>query len=150
MATGYDPGSSHFSGIFDQLFAHYASGSAWKLFPETKEVLESFRNDGVKMALVSNFDSRLDRVLGDLGIRGFFDHVLTSADVAARKPDPAILWKMLELTGADPAACCLAGDSETADGGAARSCGIDFFHIDRPATDLTAFKEWHAAKFFPK
>ena len=147
-ATGFDTDSGHFNGIFEELFHHYAAGDAWKLFPETKGVLESFRDEGVKMAVVSNFDSRLGRVLDELGISSFFAHVLTSADVGARKPDPAILRKTLELTGADPSGFCLAGDSETADGGAANACGIAFFHIARPTRDLTDFKKWHGSGFF--
>ncbi len=147
-ATGFDTDCGDFAGIFDELFDHYAAGSAWKLFPETVEVLQAFREDGVKMTVVSNFDSRLCRVLDELGIRRFFDHVLTSADVAARKPDPAILLKAIELTGAKASTCCLAGDSISADGGAARACGVRFFHIDRPGSDLSDFRKWHTSQRF--
>lgn len=148
--TGFDPESPNFKSIFDQLFNHYAAGSAWKLFPEIESVLTGFRNHGVKMAVVSNFDSRLHRVLDELGISNFFDLTFTSTDVGARKPSPSILFKMLELTGANPPDCCLAGDSPIADGGAANAAGITFYHIDRPNKNLTDFRNCHSSRFFRK
>ena len=150
IATGFQIKNLHFDEIFNQLFDHYSAGSAWKLFPETRVVLESLRNENTRMVVVSNFDSRLGRVLLELGIREYFDHVLTSADVGARKPDPSILRKMFELTGADPSVCCLAGDSKMADGGAAGAAGIAFFPIERPRSNLADFRDWHTSNFFPK
>lgn len=149
-ATGFDPTNPAFEEIFDQLFNHYAAGSAWKLFPETKSVLTTFRDLGVKMAVVSNFDSRIHQVLEELEISHLFEFTLTSADVAARKPDPAILLKMLKISGANPSNCCLVGDSLTADGGAANAAGIPFFHINRPDQNFTHFENWYSSRFFRK
>lgn len=147
-ATGFDLDNPSFDKIFTELFSHYASGSAWKLFPETKAVLSDFRQLGVKMAVASNFDSRLQLVLNELGVSDYFDIILTSADVGARKPDPAIALKILELSATNPTDCCLAGDSIKADGGTANASGIEFFHVDRPNLNLIDFKDWHASRFF--
>jgi REG-2-like HAD superfamily hydrolase len=149
-AAGIRPDPYTMEQAFDELFDHYASGSAWKLFPETETVLTSLREKGVGLAVTSNFDFRIHRVLKELGISGHFDLVLTSADVRARKPCPLILEKLLSLTGTCPADCCLAGDSLSADRGAAEAAGIAFFHIDRPTADLADFEQWHAKTFFPK
>ncbi|MBG7609072.1 MAG: hypothetical protein IZT59_13745 [Verrucomicrobia bacterium] len=57
---------------------------------------------------------------------------------------------MLELSGANPPDCCLAGDSPKADGGAANAAGITFYHINRPNKNLTNFRNWHSFRFFRK
>lgn len=149
-AAGIRPDPETMEQAFDELFDHYASGSAWKLFPETEAVLSSLKSAGIGLAVVSNFDFRIHRILKDLGISGHFDLVLTSADVRARKPSPLILEKLFSETGATPSDCCLTGDSLSADKGAAEAAGIRFFHIDRPAADLADFQRWHAETFSPK
>lgn len=148
--TGIRPDAHTMEAAFGELFAHYASGSAWELFPETAAALAALKSRAISLAVVSNFDSRLHRVLGELGIAGSFDLILTSADAGARKPSPAIIRTFIEKAGADPSSCCLAGDCLNADRGAAESAGIDFFHINRPKTDLNDFQKWHRARFFPK
>jgi putative hydrolase of the HAD superfamily len=149
-STGIHPDPQTMSAAFEELFAHYASGSAWELFPETPAALVTLKSRGIGLAVVSNFDSRLHRVLDELGIAGSFDFILTSADAGARKPSPAIIRTFIDKSGADPSSCCLAGDCLNADRGAAESAGIDFFHINRPKTDLNDFQKWHRARFFPK
>ncbi len=149
-ATGTRPDPESMEQAFEELFDHYASGSAWKLFPETESVLTSLKAEGTGLAITSNFDSRIHRVIKELGIAGHFDFVLTSADVRARKPSPLIIEKLLTDAAAAPSDCCLAGDSLSADKGAAEAAGIAFFHIDRPATDLTNFAEWHRGSFSRK
>lgn len=136
--------------IFEQLFSHYAAGNAWKIFDDVRPALESFRAVGTKMAVVSNFDSRLHRVLRETGIADYFELVITSADVGARKPDPRILHRLLADTGAARRDACLVGDSETADGGAARACGIRFFHLLRPAVSMMDFVKCQGVATLPR
>lgn len=149
-ATGIRPDPATMADAFEELFDHYAAGGAWRLFPETEDILASLKSEGIGLAVTSNFDSRLHRVLEELGIAKHFDFVLTSADVGARKPSPAILEKFMRKTEAEPQACCLAGDSIGADGGAAEAAGIAFFHLERPVANLSDFLKWHEAMFFPK
>jgi REG-2-like HAD superfamily hydrolase len=149
-STGISPDPETMDKAFGELFDHYAAGSAWKLFPETESTLTSLKSKGIGLAVTSNFDFRIHRVLRELGISEHFDLVLTSADVRARKPSPHILRKLLLETDSSPSNCCLTGDSLHADKGAAKAAGIGFFHIDRPTADLTDFEQWHAATFFPK
>jgi putative hydrolase of the HAD superfamily len=149
-SAGISPDHEIMEKAFGELFDHYAAGSAWKLFPETETILTSLESKGIGLAVASNFDFRIHRILRELGISGHFDLVLTSADVGARKPSPLILRRLLSETDSTPSNCCLTGDSLHADKGAADAAGIRFFHIDRPNTDLNDFHLWHAETFFPK
>lgn len=139
-ATGIRPDPASMARAFETLYEHYATGSAWKLFPETTAVLKSLRSKGIGLAIATNFDARIHSVLAGLGITEHFDHILTSAEVRARKPSPLILKRFMEATSTTPARCCLAGDSPTADKGAAEAAGIPFHHIHRPTIDLTSLE----------
>jgi FMN phosphatase YigB (HAD superfamily) len=47
---------------------HFAKGDAWKVADGAVDALEHLRTAGVKLAVVSNFDSRLRPVLQDLQV----------------------------------------------------------------------------------
>jgi putative hydrolase of the HAD superfamily len=138
-AAGIGRDAPGFGECFAALFDHYAAGSAWTVFPEVRAVLADFRNQGFKMAVVSNFDRRLHRVLEELDLVTFFDLVLTSADVSARKPSPVLLTAAMDHFSIDASHTILVGDSPSADAGAAAATGVQVFILDRPHTDLRNF-----------
>lgn len=142
IAVGIEPEGTAFDQCFDELFQHYAAGSAWCVFPEVVDVLGERRSLGAKLAVVSNFDRRLHRVLAELGLVEYFDLVLTSADVSARKPSPILLGEAMNRLGHAPETTRLVGDSASADGGAAAAAGVGVFILDRPHTTLVDFLHW--------
>lgn len=125
------------AGCFESLFAHYESSQAWRVYPEVVEVLGQARHEELRVAVVSNFDRRLHRILEGWGLD--FELVLTSADARARKPDPSIFRQALERLGLSPDEVLHAGDSPAADGGGARAAGIEPYLLDRPCNDLRGF-----------
>ena len=139
LAVGVRAEEDALRECFGGLFAHYAAGSAWAVFPEVRAVLAELRGSGFRMAVVSNFDRRLHRVLEELDLTRWFDLVLTSADVSARKPSPVLLQSAMRHLAVGPEHTRLVGDSHRADGGAADQAGVEAFIIDRPHTTLTDF-----------
>ncbi len=128
---------------FEALFAHYDAAAAWRVFPEVAEVLDRARSEGFRVAVVSNFDRRLHRVIGGFGME--FEFVLTSADARARKPDPSIFRQALERLELSPEQVLHAGDSRRADLEGAAAAGIGGFLLERPAVDLRGFLD-HALR----
>jgi putative hydrolase of the HAD superfamily len=120
---------------FRDLFDHYAEPAAWSFYPETRTVLEQARAEGFRLAVVSNFDRRLHRLLDGLP----FECVLTSADAGTRKPDPAIFVRVLRQLGLEPAEVFHAGDSAAADIAGAAGLGIPAYLVQRPHADLRGF-----------
>lgn len=149
-SVGIQPNTHAVTTAFEEIFAYYATGASWKLFPETETVLSSLKSRGIALAITSNFDSRIHRVVKELGIARHFDLILTSADARARKPSPHIIHKLFELTGATHSNTCITGDSLTHDKGAAEAAAIPFYHISRPSTDLSTFEIWHTESFLRK
>ena len=122
---------------FEALFAHYDSSAAWRVFPEVVEVVDQAGREGFRVAVVSNFDRRLHRVLEECGLS--FEFVLTSADARSRKPDPSIFRQALKRLGLSPDEVLHAGDSAAADGAGARAAGIEPYLLERPSNDLRGF-----------
>jgi putative hydrolase of the HAD superfamily len=75
------------------------------------------------LVLVSNFYGNLTAVLDDLLIRNYFNHLIESAVVGVRKPDPAIFAMGVRRIGCDAENVVVVGDSYTKDIVPAKAAG---------------------------
>ncbi|KAH8506683.1 hypothetical protein H0E87_013472 [Populus deltoides] len=67
---------------FEELYSYYTTEKAWHLCdPDAEKVFEAIRKAGVKLAVVSNFDTRLRPLLRALNCDHWFDAVAVSAEV---------------------------------------------------------------------
>lgn len=119
------------SEVLEELFEAFAGPELWHVFPEVREVLESLRGRGLRLAVVSNWDSRLPGLLASLRLNHFFDAVLVSALEGVEKPAPAIFRRAAERLGVEPRACIHFGDSPLDDYRGAESAGIRAVLVDR-------------------
>ncbi|MCL5266068.1 MAG: HAD family hydrolase [Chloroflexi bacterium] len=95
------------------------------LLPGTKEVLRTLRAKGMKIGLATGRTTPSERVknwLENIGIGEFFDVIVTSDDVAERKPAPDCVVECARLLGVPTAECLMVGDS-LADISAAKAAG---------------------------
>lgn len=129
--VGRAGGVAEFEKYFDALFRHYASGAAWRAYPEVHDVLESLRARGLRLAVVSNFDSRLAPILRDLGIAPLVDTVIHSTACGAAKPDARIFESALDALDATPEIALHVGDNLDADYHGALSAGMRAVHLRR-------------------
>lgn len=120
-----------FDAFFDALFSHFAEGSAWRTYPETRGVLESLRRRGIRVAVVSNFDSRLPSILYELELAPLLDAVVYSTGCGAAKPDPEIFHHALAVLEADPESAMHVGDTVAADFRGAQAAGMCAVHLHR-------------------
>jgi len=120
-----------FETFFETLYEHYAQGQAWQCFPEVPVVLDGLRNRGCKLAVVSNFDSRLPGILHAVGILGHMDAVIYSSEAGSAKPDPVIFRRALDALGVAPERAIHVGDSLRADFGGAIAAGLEGLLIRR-------------------
>jgi putative hydrolase of the HAD superfamily len=122
-----------FDGFFAELFAHFARGEAWELFPETCNALAALRDRGLRLGVVSNFDGRLLQVCEQLGIDTRVDTIVMSSRVGHAKPDPRIFAVALERLGVEAATALHVGDSEREDIRGAQAAGVRAVLIRRSA-----------------
>jgi putative hydrolase of the HAD superfamily len=103
-------------------------------FPDAAPTLGRLRTADVRVAVVSNWDCSLGSVLGELGLAGLLDTVVTSAEAGARKPEPAIFEAALARLQSPPEAAILVGDSLDTDVAGGRAAGIRSVLLDRTGT----------------
>lgn len=121
----------NFDRFFEEIYDLFRDSRGWMLFPETREVLEVLRSHGLKLGLISNFDSRLYSVLKDLGIHSLFDAVTICSEVGYAKPHPEIFRAALRALSVEPHRALFTGDSLVDDFQAGRIAGIATFLLDR-------------------
>ena len=130
-----------------QLFYHYASPKAWVVPEDVPRCLRRWHGAGLKLAVVSNFDSRLDSLLETLGLRHWFMTVAISSRCGVAKPDPRLFQLALERQGLAPHEVWHLGDT-AADLQGARAAGIRCILVQRRQPDpptTTAHPPQHPA-----
>lgn len=69
-----------------QLMDAYLELKAW---PDALPALQSLKNDGIRLAFLSNATSKiLDAGIKNSGLDGVFEHVLSTDEIKSYKPDP--------------------------------------------------------------
>jgi putative hydrolase of the HAD superfamily len=104
---------------------------AWIVFPDVVPTLDELRSMGVRMGVVSNWDSRLPRLLDQLGLAPYFGTVAVSHLEGIEKPRPEIFLRALERLGGKPETTLHVGDVPELDEAGARAAGIASVLIDR-------------------
>lgn len=110
-----------------------------KLFPETIEVLEYFKNKGYKMGVISDTSPSLEFTLQQLGIAKYFTSFTASSLVGAGKPSPIIFNAALTAQGVTAEESIYVDDYKPeADG--ARLQGFTSFLIERSGNSDSKWK----------
>ncbi|MBP5313620.1 MAG: HAD-IA family hydrolase [Eggerthellaceae bacterium] len=102
----------------------------WKLFDDVIDCLDSLKLAGYKLGVISNWSDDLAVLLGYMGIREYFDDVVSSAEVDCQKPDPRIFRLAAKRMGVTPQECVHIGDLTEADG-ASFNVGFHPIFFDR-------------------
>jgi putative hydrolase of the HAD superfamily len=121
----------NFDDYFAELFAYFAEPSAWALFPEVLGTLSALKERRLTLAVISNFDSRLVRILDGLSLGSWFDDIFVSSRVGYAKPDRQIFATALNRHGLRPEDGLHVGDSEENDLHGAQNAGLTGLLIDR-------------------
>lgn len=119
-----------FEQFFADLYEFFRSREAWRLFAETVPVLEALTARGLRLGIISNFDSRLDDVLRVLEIDRYFAAVHLSSRTGAAKPDPLIFQAAVEAFAVAPSQALHTGDSWRDDVQGALSAGLQAVWFD--------------------
>jgi putative hydrolase of the HAD superfamily len=113
------------------LVAHFAAEWHWAVYPETRAVLAELRARGLRLAVVSNWDSTLPSLLGRLDLAAAVDDVVVSALVGVSKPARGIFDEAVRRAGVAHAEALHVGDSLTDDYHGARDAGLSSLLLDR-------------------
>ena len=121
----------NFDEFFNRVYDTFRDSQGWVLFPETLDVLKQLKSLGLKLGVISNFDSRVYSVLESLGIRDFFDAITLSSETGYCKPDRQIFEAAIQALGVPAPEILLIGDSLHDDVEAGIRAGLSAVLIDR-------------------
>ncbi|PIA40286.1 hypothetical protein AQUCO_02500168v1 [Aquilegia coerulea] len=110
---------------FEEVYEYFADGGAWHLPSGAYEAMSHLKDAGVKLAVVSNFDTRLRKLLTELNIADMFDAIIISSEVGHEKPSPAIFKAALDGISVDARKVVHVGDDLEADKVGANAMDID-------------------------
>uniref|UniRef100_A0A8C5R5J3 Haloacid dehalogenase-like hydrolase domain-containing protein 3 n=1 Tax=Leptobrachium leishanense TaxID=445787 RepID=A0A8C5R5J3_9ANUR len=113
----------------ENLYRDFSTASNWEVLPGAREALAGCRSLGLRMAVISNFDRRLDEVLRCCDLHGHFEFVVTSESAGIAKPHPGIFHKALSLAKVEPSEAAHVGDDYVNDYRAARDVGMQSYLI---------------------
>lgn len=117
--------------LLDELYAAFSRAEVWRAFPDTRPALSALSERGVALAVISNWDRRLPRILDDLELTGYFATITVSSLEGVEKPDPEIFRRTLDRLGVAPHRALHVGDSPREDCEGAAEAGLQAVLIDR-------------------
>ena len=137
-----DTSSEEIDRMFEQFKAYYGEHCADKTKPYDGilELLEKLREQGVKLAVVSNKADYAVKALCEQYFSGFFDEAVGERTGVARKPAPDTVNEVLKNLQIDKSQAIYIGDSEV-DVQTARNAELDCIAVDWGFRDMAVLKE---------
>ncbi|MCX8077649.1 MAG: HAD-IA family hydrolase [Geminocystis sp.] len=127
---------SNFDLFFEELYQYFKTAEPWEVYEDVVPSLNRWKNQGISLGIISNFDSRIFPVLESLKLRDYFDSITISSLTGYAKPHPKIFLTALAKNNCKPEEAWHIGDSEKEDYQAAKEVGIQSFWLNRPIYTL--------------
>ncbi len=113
------------------MYGTFSDPKTYGLFPDAVPTLDELATRGMRLGLISNFESWLKDLLDHLQIADRFEVIAVSGDLGWEKPDPRIFKWALEEMGVLPERSVYIGDSPHFDPGPAIAVGMHGVLLDR-------------------
>ena len=138
-----------FDQFFGEIFERFRGQEFWRVYDDVAPTLTELERLGLKLGVISNFDSRLYDVLSACSLGHFFDSVHVSTRVGAAKPDPAIFRAAVNHYAVEARRAWHVGDSLREDVEGAMAAGVNAILLDRgdrfaehaPAPRITSLEQ---------
>ena len=112
------------SELFNYPWQYFGQERAWRLLPETGEVLAELSRRKFILGLASNFDRRLHAVAAGFPELTALRLRLISSEVGWRKPSPKFFAEMVRLADCEAAQILYVGDDPANDYAGATAAGL--------------------------
>jgi putative hydrolase of the HAD superfamily len=103
----------------------------FSLFPDVIPCLERLKQTGTRIAILSNWDYTLHRVVESQGIGSYFEHVVASLEEGVEKPEAALFEIAASRLGLSTAELVHVGDDPIDDFQGALGAGCGAILLDR-------------------
>lgn len=88
--------------LFSALYEHYSRPRAWWIEAEALRVLGALAHSGVRLGIISNWDTRLRTLYDRFALDRLFSVLIVSSEHEVEKPDPAIFHLACRVAGVAP------------------------------------------------
>lgn len=123
-----------FGPWFDALYDRFGRAASWRIYDDAEPAIRALRARGLRLGIISNWDTRLRSIVRDLGLEAKMDFVLISAEVGWRKPHRSIFEEALKRAGVTPGEALHVGDLYDEDIVGAHAAGLRAVYLDRRGT----------------
>jgi putative hydrolase of the HAD superfamily len=123
------------------VYREFGDASRWRAYPDVEPEFRRLRDSGVKVGIVSNWDTRLESILDGLGLGALIDTVVCSAAEGLHKPDRRIFELACARLGVEPRRSVHVGDHMYADVAGSCAAGLTPVLIERRGTAAGAAKD---------
>lgn len=128
---GLDGSPEPTDALVEALFERFADPALWRVYPDVPQALAAWRRQGLRLAVVSNFDRRLHPLLRSLGLMPWLEQVIVSSEVGAAKPSALPFRRALDALRLQPHQVWHVGDQAEDVEGASRA-GVRCLRLRRP------------------
>ena len=117
--------------VFRIACTRLARADAWRIYDDVIPALDDLAGRGFRLGLVSNWNSRLRRLLGELRLLSYFETVSISGEVGFLKPSPVLFEHVLRNLGLSPSMVVHVGSTMVDDVDGAETAGITGILLQR-------------------
>ena len=112
------------AACFAELYEHFGLTSSWRVEDSTRDVIQQLQLEGLSIAIASNFDARLHRILDGDPVLSQVQTRLISSEVGWRKPSPEFFQRLVKRCGVPANEILMVGDDFDNDYLGARTSGL--------------------------
>jgi len=102
-------------GISQNVIIEYMDKTKWFIYDDVIEALDKIKNYGYKNYILSNHIPKLSKIVENVGIKGYFNEIYSSANIGYEKPNKKIYEYVLNELKTEKNNCIIIGDSFNAD-----------------------------------
>ncbi len=149
-ALGAEPREEFASEMLDGLREAFRAAAVWQVYPDVVPALRELRSAGVRMGVVSNWDSNLPRLLDKLRLAEYFETCAVSHLEGIEKPDPELFRRAQHRLGAPSEKSLYVGDLPELDLAGAKAAGMDCVLVDRKGRLDAAYRSLDSLERLPQ
>jgi putative hydrolase of the HAD superfamily len=126
--------------LFTALYDSFSTHDAWRVYEDVLPSLELLQKNNLRLAVISNWDSRLRATLRSVGLHHHFEVITVSGEHGVNKPAREIFEltaRALKLPGDQ---ILHVGDSHREDFQGAQNAGYHAAHLDREGESPDSIK----------
>lgn len=90
------PNDTNVGAIAKKLIEEFKTQKCWQCAHGGVKLLDHFKNLGIRVGVISNFDPRLNDILSNVSLKQYLDFIITSYEIGYSKPDERIFKSAIE------------------------------------------------------